>query len=237
MSGFGGDLQSLPVDLHPEILAHVPLHGLARLALTCHAWHRAVEAAVRTVRQWRHCYADAEYGHSEPLHQLFGALFCRCQTPRECIELYTAMQSAAEIVEADVPQLPLCFVDIAVHDNGPDALATQLTKCRRAQEWTAEHIAEVFLTFLTATYLRAGWFSLDDAQSAMLDLRDLVSGFAVTLEEALSVILRPEVVQSRASRAYCIMESYASFSETRGISNQPPAGPPATVWLNTSDKI
>ena len=44
MSGFGGDLQSLPVDLHPEILAHVPLHGLARLALTSHAWHRAVEA-------------------------------------------------------------------------------------------------------------------------------------------------------------------------------------------------
>ena len=72
----------------------------------------------------------------------------------------------------------------------------------------------MFLTFLTATYLRAGWFSLNDAESAMLDLRDLVNGFAtasqrdlaVTLEEALSVVLRPEVVQSRASRAYCIME-------------------------------
>ena len=216
MEGFGRDLQlpdSLPVDLHPEILAHVPLHGLARLALTCHAWHRAVEAAVRTVRQWRHCYADAEYGHSEPLHQLFGALFCRCQTPRECIELYTAMQSAAEIVEAEVPQLPLSFVDIAVYDNGPDALAIQLAKCRRAQEWTAEHIAEVFLTFVR--YLRAGWFSLDDAESAMLDLRDLVNGFAVTLEEALSVVLRPEFVESRAARAYCIMESYASFSQMR----------------------
>ena len=48
----------------------------------------------------------------------------------------------------------------------------------------------------------------------MLDLRDLVNGFAVTLEEALSVVLRPEFVQSRASRAYCIMESYASFSQT-----------------------
>ena len=71
-----------------------------------------------------------------------------------------------------------------------------------------------------ATYLRAGWFSLNDAESAMLDLRDLVNGFAtasqrdlaVTLEEALSVVLRLEVVQSRASRVYCIMESYASFS-------------------------
>ena len=100
------------------------------------------------------------------------------------------MQSAAEIVEAEVPQLPLSFVDIAVYDNGPDALAIQLAKCRRAQEWTAEHIAEVFLTFVR--YLRAGWFSLDDAESAMLDLRDLVNGFAVTLEEALSVVLRPE---------------------------------------------
>ena len=38
-------------------------------------------------------------------------------------------------------------------------------------------------------------------------------GFAVTLEEALSVLLRPEFVESRTARAYCIMESYATFSE------------------------
>ena len=147
-------MDDLPLEVYPLIIAHLPVHSAARLALVSTVWNAALARGL--VSADFHKSLRAEYASKRtkgPLAQLpelraakravaddalrlLGAVTCRLDGPAATIELVRRMAPFFEIKEWFEGE------ELFFPENGVGGFAEALNKCRRASEWSAEKVFE-----------------------------------------------------------------------------------------------
>ena len=149
-------MDDLPLEVYPLIIAHLPVHSAARLALVSTVWNAALARGL--VSADFHTSLQAEYRYASkrtkgPLAQLpdlravkravaddalrlLGAVTCRLDGPAATIELVRRMAPFFEEEEWFEGE------ELFFHENGVGGFAEALNKCRRASEWSAEKVFE-----------------------------------------------------------------------------------------------
>ena len=149
-------MDDLPLEVYPLIIAHLPVHSAARLALVSTVWNAALARGL--VSADFHTSLQAEYRYASkrtkgPLAQLpdlravkravaddalrlLGAVTCRLDGPAATIELVRRMAPFFEEVEWFEGE------ELFFPENGVGGFAEALNKCRRASEWNAEKVFE-----------------------------------------------------------------------------------------------
>ena len=149
-------MDDLPLEVYPLIIAHLPVHSAARLALVSTVWNAALARGL--VSADFHTSLQAEYRYASkrtkgPLAQLpdlravkravaddalrlLGAVTCRLDGPAATIELVRRMAPFFEIKEWFEGE------ELFFPENGVGGFAEALNKCRRASEWSAEKVFE-----------------------------------------------------------------------------------------------
>ena len=149
-------MDDLPLEVYPLIIAHLPVHSAARLALVSTVWNAALARGL--VSADFHTSLQAEYRYASkrtkgPLAQLpdlravkravaddalrlLGAVTCRLDGPAATIELVRRMAPFFEEEEWFEGE------ELFFPENGVGGFAEALNKCRRASEWSAEKVFE-----------------------------------------------------------------------------------------------
>ena len=137
-------MDDLPLEVYPLIIAHLPVHAAARLALVSTVWNAAlaqglVSADFHTVLQSEYyaaCRGSMAHAVADDALRLLGAVTCRLGGPAATIELVRRMAPFFEEEEWFEGE------ELFFHENGVGGFAKALNKCRRASEWSAEKVFE-----------------------------------------------------------------------------------------------
>jgi|EP00900_Chrysochromulina_parva_P020112 hypothetical protein len=213
-------MDDLPLEVYPLIIAHLPVHAAARLALVSTVWNAAlaqslVSADFHTSLQSEYAACRGSMAHAvadDALH-LLGAVTCRLDGPATTIELVRRM--APVMVARDSEKL--FFQDV----KGFGGFAEALNKCRRASEWSAEKVLECIdilgqgpFDLFTGICIK---LYLDDDEEAFWkpsyianDIQSFAGAFSSVDDEAV-LKLCLDKMPVRSDRSKVIMSWFASF--------------------------
>jgi hypothetical protein len=230
-------MDDLPLEVYPLIIAHLPVHAAARLALVSTVWnaalaqglisadfHTSLQSEYAACRGSKRTMADAVAGHlqahavADDALRLLGAVTCRLDGPASTIELVRRM--APVMVARDSEEL-------FIHLNGFDGFAEALNKCRRASEWSAEKVFECIdilglMQIFTHTASTDSISTLDtdgistlnleEAHFLACDVRSFAGAFGSVDDEAVLKLCLDKMLV-RTDRSKVIMLWFACFSD------------------------
>ena len=209
-------MDDLPLEVYPLIIARLPVHAAARLALVSTVWNAALAqglfsadfhkslqseyaACTGSKRSMAHAVADDAL-------RLLGAVTCRLDGPASTIELVRRM--APVMVARDSEEL-------FIHLNGFDGFAEALNKCRRASEWSAEKVLECMDILGQGPFRlleKADSISLhlEEACNLANDIQSFAGAFSSVDDEAV-LKLCLDKMPVRSDRSKVIMLWFACF--------------------------
>ena len=219
-------MDDLPLEVYPLIIAHLPVHAAARLALVSTVWNAALAQGL--VSADFHTSLQSEYAActgskrsmahavADDALRLLGAVTCRLDGPATTIELVRRM--APVMVARDSKEL---FNRM----NGFEGFAEALNKCRRASEWSAEKVFEcidilglmkIFTHTASTDSISTldtdgiSTLSLEEARLVRSDVQSFAGAFGSVDDEAV-LKLCLDKMPVRSDRSKMIMSWFACF--------------------------
>ena len=222
-------MDDLPLEVYPLIIAHLPVHAAARLALVSTVWNAAlaqglVSADFHTSLQSEYyaaCRGSMAHAVADNALHLLGAVTCRLDGPATTIELVRRMMPV--IVAHDDRCDRFEGEELFFRVKGLGGFAEALNKCRRASEWSAEKVLECMdilgqgpfhlLETLHANETFEGVsisLSLEEACYLANDIQSFAGAFSSVDDEAV-LKLCLDKMPVRSDRSKVIMSWFACF--------------------------
>ena len=220
-------MDDLPLEVYPLIIAHLPVHAAARLALVSTVWNAAlaqglVSADFHTSLQSEYAACTGSMAHAvaDDAWRLLGAVTCRLDGPATTIELVRRM--APVMVARDSEEL---FRSLFIYFYGFGKFAEALNKCRRASEWSAEKVFEcidilglmqIFTHTASTDSISTldtdgiSTLSLEEARLVRSDVQSFAGAFGSVDDEAV-LKLCLDKMPVRSDRSKMIMSWFACF--------------------------
>ena len=221
-------MDDLPLEVYPLIIAHLPVHAAARLALVSTVWNAALAQGL--VSADFHTSLQSEYAActgskrsmahavADDALRLLGAVTCRLDGPASTIELVRRM--APVMVARDSEELFIYFL-------GFGKFAEALNKCRHASEWSAEKVLECkdilgLMKMYTHTHTAStdsistldtngiSTLNVEEAHFLACDVKSFARAFGSVDDEAV-LKLCLDKMPVRSDRSKMIMSWFACF--------------------------
>lgn len=224
-----GDLPYELLQLVAIQTAHCSATALSRLTLVSKTWHSAVVQVVVTeegarslahgntadIFAWNRSLGRRPKTYPTGPFDLLGAITTLSTSPARVVDFVQALDAAF----GAVAELAWCstFMTARSSEEDSEALGRALAKCAPGW-WTPEQVVAVYvLPSQQRNFLKPEGDGYDQQLIALdiLDLRSLIVGmaseqpeFSVTFEDALALLLKPEMTPQTEARAHVLFECF-----------------------------